>query len=124
VTFVAPAVAVGQERLRPSLVVSVLAVSVGVSEAAVKHVATQAVTQGTPGAVLLGEETIAAADGGSVWIRYYVVPAQRIPALYLVVGIAMRGRLYVLLGTTSSALPDYRQQAAVYRAMMGSFRGR
>jgi hypothetical protein len=124
VAFVAPAVAVGQARLRPSLVVSALAVPAGLAEAAVKQVATQAVTQGMPGAVLLGEETITAADGGVVWIRYYAVPAQQAPPLYLVVGIAMRGRLYVLLGSTSSALPDYRQQAAVFRASMASFRGR
>jgi hypothetical protein len=77
-----------------------------------------------PGAVLLGEETVTAADRGPLWIRYYAVPAQQAPPLYLVIGIALRGSLYVLLGTTSSALPDYRQQAAVYRAMMASFRGR
>jgi len=124
VAFVAPPVAVGQARLRPSLVMSALAMPAGLAEAAVKQVATQAVTQGMPGAVLLGEETIAAADGGVVWIRYYAVPAQQAPPLYLVVGIALRGRLYVLLGVTSSALPDYRQQAAVFRASMGSFRGR
>jgi len=59
-----------------------------------------------------------------VSIRYYAVPAEQAPPLYLVVGIAIRGRLYVLPGVTSSALPDYRQQAAVFRASMGSFRGR
>jgi hypothetical protein len=125
VAFVAPAVAVGGARLRPSLVVSALAVPAGLVETAVKLGATQAVTQGMPGAVLLGEETITAADRGAVWIRYYyAVPAQQALPLYLVVGIALRGSLYMLLGTTSSALPGYRQQAALYRAIMASFRGR
>ena len=103
---------------------STLAVPAGLTGAVVQQVAAQAIAQGMPGAVLLGEETIAAADGQAVLIRYYSVPAQQAPPLYLVVGIALRGRLYVLLGTTSSALPDYRQQAAVFGASMASFRGR
>jgi len=70
------------------------------------------------------EETVAAADGYPLWIRYYAAPAQHGPPMYLVAGVALGGRLYVMVGSTSSAPRDYRQQAALFRASMVSFRGR
>lgn len=124
VAFVAPAVVVGGARLRPSLVVSMLAAPAGTREAVIQQTAAQAIVHGMPGAALLGEEALTAADGRPVSIRYYSVPGQQAPPLYLVVGIALRSRVYVFLATTSSALPDYQQQAAVFRTLIASFRGR
>lgn len=124
VAFVGPAVILGQARLRPSLVVSILAVPPGVTETAVQQIAAQAVVQAMPVAMLLGEETMTAADGRLISTRYYSARVQQAPPLYLVVGVAVRGRVYVLLGATTSALSDYRQQAAVFRMLIASFRGR
>jgi len=124
VAFVAPAVVVAGARLRPSLVVSTLTAPAGTPELLIQQTAAQAVVRGMPGAVLLGQEALTAADGRPVSIRYYSVPGQPGPPLYLVVGIVLRSRLYVLLATTSSALPGYRQQAAVFRELIVSFRGR
>lgn len=124
VAFIAPAVVVGGARMRPSLVVSTLAAPAGTAEAAIQQTAAQAIMHGMPGAVLLGQEVLTAADCRPVSIRYYSVPGRQGPPLYLLVGIGLRGRLYVLLATTSSALPDYRQQAAAFRMLIASFRGR
>lgn len=124
VAFVAPAVVAGGARLHPSLVVSALTVPAGTTEAIVQQIAAEAFVRGVPGALLLGRETLRAADGHPIAIGYYGAPAQQAPPLYLVVGIALRTRVYVLLGTTSSALPDYRRQAAVFRTLVASFRGR
>lgn len=79
VAFVAPAVVVGQGRLRPSLVVSALPTPPGAKEGMVQQVEAQALAQGMPGAVLLGEEALAAADGRPVAVRYYSVPSGQAP---------------------------------------------
>jgi hypothetical protein len=124
VAFVAPAVVLGGARLRPSLVVSTLAAPAGTPEAVIQQTAAQAIVHGMPGAVPLGQEVLTAGDGRPLSIRYYSVLGHQGPPLYLIVGIVLRSRLYVLLATTSSALPDYRQQASVFRALIASFRGR
>lgn len=125
VAFVAPARPAGGISVRPSLLVSASAVPAGTSEATILQVAAQGTVQALPGSRLLGEETAAAGDGKRVHLRYYSQSAVGggLP-MYLVLGVAVRGQSYVLLGATSSALPDYREQAAVFRTMILSFRGR
>lgn len=124
VAIVGPPVMAAGVKLRPSLVVSVVTVPPAATWAVVQQTAAQAIAQALPQAAVLGEETVAAADGYPLWIRYYAAPAQYGPPMYLVTGAALRTRLYVLVGSTSSALPDYRQQAGLLRASMVSFRGR
>lgn len=117
--FLAPPVRVSGASFRPSLVVSVSRGDAGVSADRVVEVARAAFERATPGVRFLGQEVLRTASGPLV-VLYYHSP----PGLYLVLGVAVRDRLYVMLGTTSVALPDYRQQAAVFRAMMASLRGR
>lgn len=123
--FLAPAVQLGSARFRPSLVVSVSPVDQGVPEAGVVGVARAAFERSVQGAQLLGQESLRTSDGGSLAVLYYYArPDRRLPGLYFVVGVALRHRLYTMVGTTSTGLPDYRQQAAQMRAVMATLRAR
>jgi hypothetical protein len=125
VAFLAPAVSAGGSRFRPSLVVSVSRLEAGVPAARVLEVARTAFERGVRGATLLGQETLRASDGGPVNVLYYFSPGERrLPGLYFVVGVVVRQRLYTMIGTTSTVLPDYRQQAARFRAVMSTLRAR
>jgi hypothetical protein len=59
-----------------------------------------------------------ATAAGSYCIYYYSPPGQQGPGLYTVLGLALRRKLYTLVGTTTTALQDYRQQAAAFRAVV------
>lgn len=119
--LLAPAVQLGSVRFRPSLVVSVSPVDQGVPEAGVVGVARAAFERSVQGAQLLGQESLRTSDGGSLAVLYYYArPDRRLPGLYFVLGVALRQRLYTMVGTTSTGLPDYRQHAAQMRAVMAT----
>ena len=120
--FLAPPVRVSGASFRPSLVVSVSRVDPGVTSERVVEVARAAFERATAGVRLLGQETVRT-PSGPLLVLYYHSPADRgLPGLYFVLGVAVRDRLFVMLGTTSLGLPNYRQQAAGFRAMMASLR--
>jgi len=119
VAFLAPAVQVAGTRFRPSLVVSSSAVEPGVTQERLAEVARAAFERSLPGAQLLGKEQLTARDGGRVLLLYYYSPpGQQGPGLYTVLGLALRRKLYTLVGTTTTAIQDYRQQAAAFRAVV------
>jgi len=120
--FLAPPVRVSGASFRPSLVVSVSRVDRGTPAERVVEVARAAFERATPGVRLLGQETVQAASDQISVLYYHSPPDRGMPGLYFVLGVAVRDQLYVMLGTTSTALQDYRQQAAVFRAMMASLR--
>jgi len=119
VAFLAPPVRVAGTHFRPSVVVSSSTLDAGVTEDRVAEVARIAFESSLPRARLLGQEQAAARDGGRVLVLYYYVPPDRqAPGLYTVVGLALRRKLYTLVGTATTAVPDYRQQAARFRAIV------